>query len=229
MNRRHLPQPIACLGLVALLLVGCAGAQVEATATPSPVPPTATPTPVPGTPTPTPPTPTPMKRLDGNRALFVIYDRFHEGEYGIPRVILEDLGVVIIVASPSSDVVKGLDGNEVQPDIPLGDVRGDDYDAILFVGGKGYEVDDPEAQRIAREAAAAGKVMAAICVAPITLARAGVVEGKRMTVAIYPHELEEAGAIYTGAGFERDGLIITANSPGGSRRVGEAIATALGE
>jgi protease I len=224
MNRRHLPQQMACLGLVALLLVGCAGAQVETTATPSPIPPTATPTPVPGT-----PTPTTMKRLDGNRALFVIYDRFHEDEYGVPRAILEDLGAVVIVASPSSDVVKGLDGNEVQPDIPLGNVRGDDYNAILFVGGKGYEVDDPEAQRIAREAAAAGKVMAAICVAPITLARAGVVEGKRMTVAIFPHELEEAGAIYTGAGFERDGLVITANSPGGSRRVGEAIATALRE
>jgi len=170
-----------------------------------------------------------MKRLDGKRALFVIYNRFHEDEYGIPRAILEDLGVVVIVASPSSDVVKGLDGNEVQPDVPLGDVRGDDYDAILFVGGTGYQVDDPEAHRIAREAAAAGKVVAAICIAPITLARAGVVEGKRMTVAMHPHELEEAGAIYTAAGFERDGLIITANSPAGSRQVGEAIAAALGE
>ena len=171
-----------------------------------------------------------MERLDGKRALFVIYDRFEEDEYGIPRAILEDLGVVVIVASLSSDVVKGYDGSiEVQPDVLLGDARGGDYDAIVFVGGMGYEVDDPEAQRIAREAVAAGKVVAAICIAPITLARAGVVEGKRMTVAMFPQELEKAGAIYTGAGFEHDGLIITANSPGGSRRVGEAIATVLGE
>jgi protease I len=117
----------------------------------------------------------------------------------------------------------------VQPDLLLGDAHGGDYDAIVFVGGSGYDVDDSEAQRIAQEAVAEGKVVAAICIAPITLARAGVVEGKRMTVAMHPYELEEAGAIYTGAGFEQDGLIITSNSPGGARRVGEAVATALAE
>ena len=50
-----------------------------------------------------------------------------------------------------------------------------------------------------------------------------------MTAAMFPKELEKAGAIFTGASVERDGLIITANSPGGSRRFGEAIAAALGE
>ena len=114
-----------------------------------------------------------MTRLDGKRALFVIYERFEENEYGIPRTILEDLGVVVTVGSLSSDVVKGHKGTEVQPDVLLGDVRGGDYDAIVFVGGYRYKVDDPEAQRIAQEAVAEGKVVAAICIAPITLAKAG--------------------------------------------------------
>ena len=147
----------------------------------------------------------------------------------MPRAILEGLGVVVTVGSVTTDAVKGHRGAEVQPDVLLCDARGGDYDAIIFVGGSGYDVDDPEAQRIAQEAVAEEKVVAAICIAPITLARADVVEGKRMTVAMHPHELEEAGAIYTGAGFEHDGLIITANSPGGARRVGEAVASALAE
>jgi protease I len=224
MNRRQLLEPMACLGLAVLLLAGCAGSQVEATATPTPLPPTPT-----ATPTAVPPPSTGLARLDGKRALFVIYDRFHEDELGVPRAILENLGVVVAVGSVTTDAVKGHRGAEVQPDVLLGDARAGDYDAIIFVGGSGYDVDDPEAQRIAQEAVAEGKVVAAICIAPITLARAGVVEGKRVTVAMHPHELEEAGAIYTGAGFEHDGLIITANSPGGARRVGEAVATALGE
>jgi protease I len=170
-----------------------------------------------------------MPRLDGKRALFVIYERFEDNEYGIPRAILEDLGVVVTVAAPSSDIVKGLEDTEVQPDAVLSDVHGGDYDAIVFVGGKGYQLDDPEAQRIAQEAVAADRVVAAICIAPLTLARAGVVEGKRMTAAVEFDELEEAGAIVTFAAVERDGLIITANSPGGARRFGETIAIALGE
>jgi hypothetical protein len=34
-----------------------------------------------------------MARLDGKRALFVVQQRFEDNEYGIPRAILEDLGV----------------------------------------------------------------------------------------------------------------------------------------
>jgi protease I len=170
-----------------------------------------------------------MARLDGKRALFVIYERFEDNEYGVPRAILEDLGVVVTVCSLTTDVMRGLAGTQVRPDALLGDVHGGDYDAVIFVGGTGYQPDDPEGQRIAREAVAEGKVVAAICLGPLTLARAGVVEGKRVTTAAEPDELQEAGATVTFAGVERDGNIITANSPGGAGRFGEMIAVALGE
>jgi protease I len=170
-----------------------------------------------------------MARLDGRRALFVIYRRFEDNEYGVTRAILEELGVAATVASLTTDVVEGMAGTEVQPDAVLADVHGADYDAVIFVGGRGYQLDDPEGQRIAREAVAEGRVVAAICIAPLTLARAGVVEGKRVTTAVEPDVMEAAGATVTFAGVERDGNIITANSPGGARRFGEMIAVALGE
>jgi len=197
MNRRRLHQQMVCLGLVALLLIGCSGAQAT--------------------------------RPDSKRALFVVYERFEESEYGIPRAILEDRQVVVTVASVRSGAVTGHKGTEVQPDVLLDAVRGGTYDAIVFVGGYEYERDDPEAQRIVQEALAEGKVVAAICVAPITLARAGVVEGKRVTASTGAGELKQAGAIFTGASVERDGLIITANGPAAARQFGEAIAAALGE
>jgi protease I len=218
-------QAVVCLALVAVLAAGCGGLEVEPTATPPPPSPTSVPT----MPAPTGPTSTPMARLDGKRALFVIYERFEDNELGIPRAILEDLGVVVTVASLTTDVMRGLAGSEVRPDALLADVHGGDYDAVIFVGGMGYQPDDPEGQRVAREAVGQDRVVAAICLGPLTLARAGVVEGKRVTTAKEPDELQEAGAIVTFAGVERDGNIITANSPGGSRRFGEMIAVAMGE
>jgi protease I len=213
MNHQWLRQ-MFFLGLVMLLLIGCSGAQVEPTATPTRIL----------------PTPTPLTRPGARRALFVIYARFHETEYGVPRAVLEERGIAVAVAAPSPDVVKGHEGAEVQPDVLLGDVRVGDYDAVVFVGGYGYEVDDPEGQRLAREAVAESKVVAAICIAPITLAKADVVEGKRVTASMQWNVLEEAGAIVvTDTSVVRDGLIITANGPGGARKFGEAIAAALGE
>lgn len=215
MNRQQLRQPMVCLSLVVLLLIGCGGVHVEPTAAPTPVP----------------PIPTPVTELGAKRALFVIYPRFEEDEYNIPRAVLENAGVVVTVASPSSALVRGGDKQtEVLPDLLLADARGTDYDAIVFVGGMGVDVDDPEAQRIAQEAVAEAKVVAAICIAPIILAKAGVVEGKQVTAATQWTTLEKAGAlVVTSGSVVRDGLIITANSPGGAREFGETIAAALVE
>lgn len=219
-NMKQLLQQMICLCLAILLLAGCGGTQIESTTTPAPLSPTPTLTPV----------PTPKRILDGKRALFVLYQQFEEQEYGKPRMILEDKGVSITVASSSSrSVLVGHRGMEVQMDINLKDVHVSDYDIIVFIGGYAYNKNDPEAQRIAQEAVAEGKLLSAICIAPITLAKAGVINGKRVTASTGISQLEEAGGIFTGNVVERDGLIITANGPYASQKFGEAIAAALEE
>jgi protease I len=213
MDHQQLRKSMICLSLVVLLLAGCGGVQAEPTAAPTPVP------------------PTPTLAIGATRALLIIYPRFEDNEYNIPRAVLEDAGVVVTVAAPSLDLVKGYyKQTEVLPDLRLADARGSDYDAIVFAGGTGVDVDDPEAHRIAQEALAEAKVVAAICVAPVLLAKAGVVEGKRVTAATQWNTLEQAGAtVVTSGNVVRDGLLITANSPGGAREFGETIAAALEE
>jgi putative intracellular protease/amidase len=154
-----------------------------------------------------------VTRLDGQRALFVLPDRFSANEYSIPRDILEGLGVAVTVAAWSPDPVLGSTGDQVRPEVLLGNVQTGDYDAIVFVGGQGVKPGDPEAQRIARDAVAEGKVVAAICAAQAILTRAGVTEGQELPAA----------------SIERDGLIIRATGPIKSREFGEMIAAALGE
>jgi protease I len=162
-------------------------------------------------------------------ALMVIYDRFEESEYGLTRQELENAGVVVYVAASSLESVQGHQGTEVLPDLLIREAHGGDYDAVIFVGAYAYDMEDEEAMRLAQEAVEAGKVVAAICVAPITLARAGVLEGVRATTSMPPEAIEAFGAIYTGAAVEEDGLIITGNGPAASALFGQTIVTALGE
>jgi protease I len=162
-------------------------------------------------------------------ALMVIYDRFEESEYGLTRQALENAGVVVFVAASSLETMQGHQGTEVLPNLLISEAHGGDYDAVIFVGAYAYDLEDEEAMRLAQEAADAGKVVAAICVAPITLARAGVLEGVRATTSMPPAAIEAFGAIYTGAVVEQDGLIITGNGPAASALFGQMIVAALGE
>jgi protease I len=108
------------------------------------------------------------------------------------------------------------------------DVAG--YDKVAFIGGPGAFAlkDDSDALRIAREAIQNGKVLGAICIAPTILAEAGVLNGKRATVANAdgsPQKLlEEKGATYTGDPVTVDGRIVTANGPDAAEEFGKTLA-----
>jgi putative intracellular protease/amidase len=78
-----------------------------------------------------------------------------------------------------------------------------------------HYVEDPEAQRIVKEAVEQGKVLAAICMMPAIFAIAGVLEGKRAACNDdYVDILKTKGAILSDTAIERDGNIITASFDG---------------
>jgi protease I len=181
------------------------------------------------------PTPAPeaAPTLQGKSILMIIaHQDFRDEEYAEPRQIFEARGAAVTVASSSLEVAKGALSAQVKPDLLLEDVAVGDYDAIVFVGGPGAQEywNDSVAHAVAQEAVAQGKVLAAICIAPATLAKAGVLQGKKATVFSSEREaLKAGGANYTGASVERDGLIITADGPKAAAEFAEEIAKALGE
>ena len=171
--------------------------------------------------------------LQGKSILMIIAHRdFRDDEYQEPRQIFEARGATVAIASSSLEVARGALGAQVKPDLLLKDVAVGDYDAIVFIGGPGAQEywNDPVAHAVAQEAVAQGKVLAAICIAPATLAKAGVLKGKKATVfSSEAEELKACGANYTGANVERDGLIITADGPRAAVEFAEEIVKALGE
>lgn len=169
--------------------------------------------------------------LSGLKIVMIIAEKdFRDEELQKPKEIFEKYGAKVVIASSKIDIVTGMLGMKIKPDILINEINVEEYDAIIFVGGSGASQywNDPIAHSIAKEAIKKDKILCAICIAPVTLANAGVLQGKRATV--WPSEAERIksmGAIYTGSSVEIDGKIITANGPEAAEEFAEAIAKAL--
>jgi len=156
-------------------------------------------------------------------------ENFQDKEYEDSKEALEAAGHDVIVAS-TAGTAYGKFGAEVDVDVLLSDVKVDDYDAIMFIGGPGSVeyFDDPTALNLAQDFYNAGKLTTAICAAPSILANAGLLEGINATCWKGESDnLEDNGANYTGKNVEVDGLIITGDGPMSAAKFGETIAKVL--
>jgi len=165
------------------------------------------------------------------KALLIIPpERFRDEEYLQTKEELEKAHIGTVTASKYPAVSIGMLGGKVTPGMTLDHVDLTAYDAVVFIGGGGSVVyfNNPQALDIARKADAAGKVVAAICIAPSILANAGVLNGKRATAsASEADNLRAKGAEYTGELVTIDGRIVTGIGPKASKEFGKAVAKAL--
>ena len=172
-----------------------------------------------------------MNVEEGKRVLMIIAHRdFRDEEFQEPKDVLEKKDFQVDVASSSTDKAIGMFGLEYKPDLLLSEVKVEDYSIIAFVGGAGSREywEDKKAHEIARQSVTSGKVLGAICIAPVILANAGILKGKRATVfQSVANKLTSKGAQYTGKAVERDGLIITASGPSAAKDFGLALIEAL--
>ncbi len=169
--------------------------------------------------------------------LFVIApENFRDEELFYTKEEVNNAGVKTVIASTRKGTCKGMLGGTAEATIELKDVNVDDYDAIVFVGGSGTPIvrSDADALRIAKEAynSSKVKVLGAICWAPTTLAKAGVLKGKKSTVwkghdpeynMSTPEVLEKYGATYVEQPVVEDGKIITAWGPSAAHDFGKRI------
>ncbi|HOW13045.1 MAG TPA: DJ-1/PfpI family protein [Candidatus Pacearchaeota archaeon] len=172
------------------------------------------------------------KDLKEKKALLIIAFRdFRDEEYFIPKNILEKNGIKTITTSSSLGKAIGKLGGEANVDILFDKVNVSDFDAVLFVGGPGaYKLfDNIFLLKIAQEAVKKNKILGAICIAPVILAKAGVLKGKKATVWNSPMDksaikiLEKEGAIFDKNSVVVDGKIITASGPQYAKEFGEKI------
>ncbi|MBI4150286.1 DJ-1/PfpI family protein [Candidatus Woesearchaeota archaeon] len=167
------------------------------------------------------------------KALFIIAQKgFRDEELFEPKEVLEDAGIECKVASISTNAAQGKLGAMVMPDLAVKDAKLDDYDVIIVVGGPGAPelAKHKEVLDLLKAAKQKGKNLASICIAPIVLAKAGVLTGKKATVWESPETikmLEEGKAIFTRKDVVVEDKLVTANGPAAAREFGKKVVEML--
>jgi len=156
---------------------------------------------------------------------------FRDEEYAEPKGVLESRGAQVATASVEPGECVGRFGLTATATLSVAEAAEKPWDAVVFIGGGGSRVffDDAAAHALARAQAERGAVLAAICISPSTLARAGLLRGVHATA--FPDredDLKAHGALWTGDPVTVDGHIITGSGPEAATAFGEAIAEALG-
>jgi len=164
-------------------------------------------------------------------ALIVIAQQgYQDKEFEGTRLGLSGADFEVIISSKEEGECQGSLGGSKTATIAMRDVNVNDYDRIAFVGGPGAGAlsGDGDALRIAHETVRANIPLGAICIAPLILAKAKVLEGRKATVWDSEGEqqgiLEQYGATYTGDSVTVDGLIVTANGPAAAEEFGRTLA-----
>jgi protease I len=163
------------------------------------------------------------------KVLMLAGDAAESLEVMYPYQRLLEAGYEVEIAAPSKkklqfvvhDFVDGYDTYTEKPgytwdaDLAFSDVDPADYVALVVPGGRAPEYirNDPDAQRIIRHFFEAEKPVAQLCHAPLALAAAGVLEGRR--TAAYPElepDVQSAGAEFVDGAAVVDGVMVSARA-----------------
>jgi 4-methyl-5(b-hydroxyethyl)-thiazole monophosphate biosynthesis len=111
------------------------------------------------------------------RVLVPLAEGFEEIEAVTIVDVLRRASIDVVTAALATSAVRGSHGISLAADTLLDEVRGDEFDAIVLPGGMpGSRTlrDDERVLGIVREASRKGKLVGALCAAPIALEAAGV-------------------------------------------------------
>ena len=168
-------------------------------------------------------------------AMIIAFRDFRDAEYFVPKEILEKAGIEVKTASNKKGIAIGADGGDVKVDLLVSEINPAEFAAVVFIGGPGCleNLDNESSYRVAQETVSQNRVLASICISPVILAKAGVLEGKKATVwsSVMDRSpikiLQNNGAIYEDKRVVVEGKIITGNGPEAAEEFGQAIVEVL--
>ena len=162
-----------------------------------------------------------MQDISGKRVAFLATDGVEQVELERPLEAVRAAGAEATILSLKAGPFQGFNhldkGKTFVADQAVGDVRADDFDALVLPGG----VANPDQLRMHQEAVDfarsffdSGKPVAAICHAPWLLVEADVVRGRTMTS--FPSlrtDLRNAGAEWVDREVVVDQGLVTSRKP----------------
>ncbi len=149
------------------------------------------------------------------RALVPLAEGFEEIEAVTIIDVLRRGGVDVVTAGLESAIVEGSHKITLISDRLLAHVDPSDFDLIVLPGGPGtYKLkEDPRIADMLKRHAAAGKLTAAVCAAPLVLSASGLLTDKKVTS--YPSVQDQLQVSeYLAVPVVVDGQIVTGQGPG---------------
>jgi protease I len=166
-------------------------------------------------------------------AMIVAPRDFTDAEFFEPMTVFVNAGAKVTVASTSRQAAESHAGRKIAVNQAIAEIKLDQFDALVLSGGMGavkYLLDDEALRSLLRASVKAGKVIAAICIAPAVLARAGVLRNVEATC--YSDKavidiLKINGALYTNRKVVMSGQVVTGNGPEASKEFALAVLDTL--
>jgi 4-methyl-5(b-hydroxyethyl)-thiazole monophosphate biosynthesis len=157
-----------------------------------------------------------LRRERAMKIVILLAEGFEEVEFVTIVDILRRADLEVTVAGLEAGPIDGSYGIKVMPDTLLDSITADQFDVVVLPGGYPGFVnlgEDERVLKLLREMASGGKYLTAICGAPSVLAKAGVIEGKRVT--IYPGVKDQLViGNYVDQRVVVDGRVVTSQGPG---------------
>jgi protease I len=163
-----------------------------------------------------------MRDLNGKKIAIVATHGFEQAELEVPRDKLRAAGARVDVVSLEKGEIKGWDksdwGRPVPVDRTIGEVRADDYDAIVLPGGQ-INPDllrvQPHVLDLIKAFWNQKKIVAAVCHAPWLLIEAGIIRGRRVTsYKSIRTDVINAGGRWEDSPVVVDEGLVTSRNPG---------------
>ncbi len=165
------------------------------------------------------------------RVAMLVEDLFEDTELTETADRLRGAGVTVTLVAPFANrVYTGKKGTVVRSELSAGSVKAADFDGVVVPGGyaPGKMRIRPAMVDLVKDAAAAGKPVAAICHGPQMLISADALRGRTLTctpsIAV---DVKNAGGLYVDRPVVEDGNIITSRKPDDVPQFAEAILRAL--
>jgi protease I len=158
--------------------------------------------------------------------IFLPANNFSEEEYQIISRVFDRAGKQLFITSDSNTVCRSDRGLKVKADTNFYNVNEKNFSAIVLIGSKGSKDywNNENLHRIIKDFKSSGKIVSAICSAPVILARAGLLSNIPATCWLEDkNELIKAGISYMDRSVVIEKNVITADGPRSAVQFAESV------
>ncbi|HLG31772.1 MAG TPA: DJ-1/PfpI family protein [Ignavibacteriaceae bacterium] len=158
--------------------------------------------------------------------IFLPAKDFNEEEYLTVRKLILKAGKNVFITSDDHTSCSGSKGMKVKSDTSFSNINTQNFAGIILIGGKGTRPywTNFQLHNILNNFHNSGRIISAICSAPVILSKAGILKNKSATCNPDDKmELINSGIDYNDRNVVIDGNVVTADGPKSAVQFTEAV------